>query len=86
VHPRRQLIRALEKLTSQHADTLTRAITELRAAGDIESAEAEVHAAARVLTSAWPRPRPGLPRKSSAAGTPRLNGTAPAPTSSGLPG
>ena len=35
----------LEKLTAQHADTLTRAIAELRAAGDIESAEAEVYAA-----------------------------------------
>ncbi len=40
-----ELIRALEKLTAQHADTLTRAIAELRTAGDIESAEAEVHAA-----------------------------------------
>jgi chromosome segregation ATPase len=40
-----ELIGALEKLTAQHADTLTRAITELRAAGDIESAEAEVYAA-----------------------------------------
>ena len=36
---------ALEKLTAQHADTLTCAITELRAVGDIESAEAEVYAA-----------------------------------------
>src|SRR5215469_4914145 len=40
-----ELIRALEKITVQHADTLTRAITELRAVGDIESAEAEVYAA-----------------------------------------
>jgi colicin import membrane protein len=40
-----ELIRALEKLTSQHADTLARAIAELRAVGDIESAEAEVYAA-----------------------------------------
>jgi hypothetical protein len=40
-----ELVRALEKLTEQHADTLARAITELRAAGDIESAEAEVYAA-----------------------------------------
>jgi hypothetical protein len=40
-----ELIGTLEKLTAQHADTLTRAITELRAAGDIESAEAEVYAA-----------------------------------------
>jgi colicin import membrane protein len=40
-----ELIGALEKLTAQHADTLTRAITELRAVGDIESAEAEVYAA-----------------------------------------
>src|SRR6185437_16314858 len=31
-----ELINALEKLTAQHADTLARAITELRAAGDIE--------------------------------------------------
>src|ERR1019366_6697119 len=36
-----ELVNALEKLTAQHADTLTRAITELRAVGDIESAEAE---------------------------------------------
>jgi len=40
-----ELVRALEKLTVQHADTLARAIAELRAAGDIESAEAEVYAA-----------------------------------------
>jgi colicin import membrane protein len=40
-----ELINVLGKLTAQHADTLTRAITELRAAGDIESAEAEVYAA-----------------------------------------
>ena len=40
-----ELVSALEKLTAQHADTLTRAITELRAVGDIESAEAEVYAA-----------------------------------------
>src|SRR3984957_10391485 len=40
-----ELVRALEKLTAQHVDTLTRAITELRTAGDIESAEAEVYAA-----------------------------------------
>ena len=40
-----ELVRALEKITSQHADTLARAITELRAVGDIESAEAEVYAA-----------------------------------------
>src|SRR6185437_1173492 len=40
-----ELVRDLEKLTEQHADTLARAITELRAAGDIESAEAEVYAA-----------------------------------------
>src|SRR5215469_16167967 len=33
-----ELIRAVEKLTVQHADTLTRAIAELRAVGDIESA------------------------------------------------
>ncbi len=38
-------IAALEKLTAQHADTLTRALTELREVGDIESAEAEVYAA-----------------------------------------
>jgi chromosome segregation ATPase len=40
-----ELINTLGKLTAQHADTLTRAITELRAVGDIESAEAEVYAA-----------------------------------------
>jgi len=40
-----ELVRALEKLTVQHADTLARAIAELRAAGDVESAEAEVYAA-----------------------------------------
>jgi len=40
-----ELVSALEKLTTQHADTLARAITELRAVGDIESAEAEVYAA-----------------------------------------
>jgi colicin import membrane protein len=40
-----ELINVLEKLTTQHADTLTRAIEELRAVGDIESAEAEVYAA-----------------------------------------
>ena len=40
-----ELVGALEKLTAQHADTLSRAITELRAVGDIESAEAEVYAA-----------------------------------------
>jgi colicin import membrane protein len=40
-----ELVLTLEKLTAQHADTLTRAIAELRAAGDIESAEAEVYAA-----------------------------------------
>jgi colicin import membrane protein len=40
-----ELVHTLEKLTAQHADTLTRAITELRAAGDVESAEAEVYAA-----------------------------------------
>jgi colicin import membrane protein len=40
-----ELIRALEKITGQHADTLARAIAELRAVGDIESAEAEVYAA-----------------------------------------
>jgi colicin import membrane protein len=40
-----ELVRALDKITSQHADTLSRAIAELRAVGDIESAEAEVYAA-----------------------------------------
>ena len=40
-----ELVSTLEKLTAQHADTLTRAVTELRAAGDLESAEAEVYAA-----------------------------------------
>jgi chromosome segregation ATPase len=40
-----ELVTTLEKLTAQHADTLSRAITELRAVGDIESAEAEVYAA-----------------------------------------
>jgi len=40
-----EFIAALEKITRQHADTLTRALTELREVGDIESAEAEVYAA-----------------------------------------
>jgi colicin import membrane protein len=40
-----ELVRKLEQLTTQHADTLTRAITELRTAADPESAEAEVYAA-----------------------------------------
>jgi colicin import membrane protein len=40
-----ELVNALEKLSAQHLDTLTRAIDELRAVGDIESAEAEVYAA-----------------------------------------
>jgi colicin import membrane protein len=40
-----ELVSVLEKLTAQHADTLTRAVAELRAAGDLESAEAEVYAA-----------------------------------------
>jgi len=40
-----ELVAALERLTAQHADTLTRAMTELREVGDIESAEAEVYAA-----------------------------------------
>lgn len=40
-----ELVNALGKLTAQHADTLARAIDELRAVGDIESAEAEVYAA-----------------------------------------
>src|SRR5262249_7427653 len=40
-----ELVRALEKLTTQHAETLTRVVAELRAVGDIESAEAEVYAA-----------------------------------------
>lgn len=40
-----ELVNALEKLTAQHAGTLARAIDELRAVGDIESAEAEVYAA-----------------------------------------
>jgi len=40
-----ELVAALEKITKQHADTLTRAMTELREVGDIESAEAEVYAA-----------------------------------------
>ncbi|HUY45053.1 MAG TPA: hypothetical protein VMV92_04930 [Streptosporangiaceae bacterium] len=40
-----ELIRTLEKLTAQHADALTRAVAELRSAGDVESAEAEVYAA-----------------------------------------
>src|SRR6266851_3367635 len=34
-----ELVRTLEKLTAQHAGALARAITELRTAGDIESAE-----------------------------------------------
>jgi colicin import membrane protein len=40
-----ELVAALGKLTVQHADTLTRALTELREVGDLESAEAEVYAA-----------------------------------------
>jgi colicin import membrane protein len=40
-----ELVRTFEKLTSQHADTLARAIAELRSAADPESAEAEVYAA-----------------------------------------
>jgi colicin import membrane protein len=40
-----ELINTLGKITVQHAETLARAITELRAVGDIESAEAEVYAA-----------------------------------------
>jgi chromosome segregation ATPase len=40
-----ELIRTLEKLTAQHTDALTRAVAELRSAGDVESAEAEVYAA-----------------------------------------
>jgi vacuolar-type H+-ATPase subunit H len=40
-----ELVAALEKITRQHADTLTRAMAELREVGDIESAEAEVYAA-----------------------------------------
>jgi colicin import membrane protein len=40
-----ELVRTLEKLTAQHADTLARAVAELRSAGDVESAEAEVYAA-----------------------------------------
>src|ERR1022692_3243148 len=39
-----ELVRKLETLTAQHADALTRAIAELRSAGDVESAEAEVYA------------------------------------------
>src|ERR1039457_5701862 len=40
-----ELMRTLERLTAQHADTLERAVTELRPAGDVESAEPEVYAA-----------------------------------------
>jgi chromosome segregation ATPase len=40
-----ELIHTLERLTAQHADALARAVTELRSAGDVESAEAEVYAA-----------------------------------------
>ena len=40
-----ELVAALEKISKQHADTLSRAMTELREVGDIESAEAEVYAA-----------------------------------------
>ena len=40
-----ELVLKLETLTAQHADALTRAIAELRSAGDVESAEAEVYAA-----------------------------------------
>lgn len=40
-----ELVAALEKITKQHADTLSRAMAELREVGDIESAEAKVYAA-----------------------------------------
>lgn len=40
-----ELIRKLEQLTAQHVDALTRAIAEIRSAGDPESAEVEVYAA-----------------------------------------
>jgi colicin import membrane protein len=40
-----ELVRTLERLTAQHAETLARAVTELRSVGDVESAEAEVYAA-----------------------------------------
>jgi hypothetical protein len=40
-----ELVRSLEKLTAQHVETITRVVAELRAVGDIESAEAEVYAA-----------------------------------------
>jgi len=40
-----ELVSKLEQLTAQHAEALARAITELRSAGDPESAEAEVYAA-----------------------------------------
>jgi hypothetical protein len=40
-----ELIRTLERLTAQHADTLARAVAELRSVGEVESAEAEVYAA-----------------------------------------
>src|ERR1700761_4616196 len=40
-----ELVNGLEKTPSQPADPLARAITELRAVDDIESAEAEVFAA-----------------------------------------
>jgi chromosome segregation ATPase len=40
-----ELVAALEQITKQHADTLARAMAELREVGDVESAEAEVYAA-----------------------------------------
>jgi colicin import membrane protein len=40
-----ELISKLEQLTTQHAEALARAITELRTVGDPESAEVEVYAA-----------------------------------------
>ena len=44
-----ELVLKLESLTAQHTDALTRAIAELRSAGDVESAEAEVYAGFRVV-------------------------------------
>ena len=77
-----ELVRKLEKLTAQHTDTLTRAVTELRSAGDLESAEAEVYATRTTADQQSPPQKPGLPKKSSAAAKPKPNGTRPAPTAS----
>lgn len=77
-----ELVGALEKLTTQRADTLAREITELRAVGDIVSAEAEVYAARTSADQRVATAEARLPRRSSAAGTPRPSATPHAPTAS----